>query len=67
LSFRVGDGLLRLSACLSTTHGGRSVALEQFLTMKTVETHFAADAMPFSIIAKMSVVYWPNVSVTKST
>jgi len=56
LSFRVGDGLLRLSACLSTTHGGRSVALEQFLTMKTVETHFAADAMPFSIIAKMSVV-----------
>jgi hypothetical protein len=34
-------------ACLSTTHGGRSVALEQFLTMKTVETHLAADAIAF--------------------
>jgi len=34
-------------ACLSTTHGGRSVALEQFLAMKTVEAHFAADAIAF--------------------
>jgi hypothetical protein len=40
---------------------------EQLLAVKPMETHLPLTQLLSSIIAGMSVVYWPNVPVTQST